>query len=198
SFVTGALTATTITVFVLHVLPGGTYVVLPCDPTITARPIFHEDYLDLPPQHQQDLRALHTELESLTHSDADPEKRNPVPQKHDMGPWQTGTVPLDLSHTDKRKFSSLSGSLRLQLHQLLLKEQQRKIAHDTHQPRPQQHQQRELHNKDSLKQPAQHNDHQPEHNTIQEMQQQQQQLMTTGYKTQDLLGNGLPTSGNNR
>ncbi|CAL4162831.1 unnamed protein product, partial [Meganyctiphanes norvegica] len=45
SFITGALTATTVTLFLLRVVPW-TYVVLPCDPTITARPVQLEDYLD--------------------------------------------------------------------------------------------------------------------------------------------------------
>ncbi|XP_068210854.1 uncharacterized protein [Palaemon carinicauda] len=45
SFITGALTATTVTLFLLRVVPG-TYVVLPCDPTITARPVLMEDYFD--------------------------------------------------------------------------------------------------------------------------------------------------------
>ncbi|XP_047483729.1 trichohyalin-like [Penaeus chinensis] len=66
SFVTGALTATTVTVFLLRVVPG-TYVVLPCDPTITHRPVLLDEYLDSLDKHQEvfpeesliDTRPLH-------------------------------------------------------------------------------------------------------------------------------------------
>ncbi|KAK7057027.1 hypothetical protein SK128_010946 [Halocaridina rubra] len=67
SFITGALTATTVTLFLLRVVPG-TYVVLPCDPTITARPVLMEEYLDRVDKQQEvfpddgslvDTRPLH-------------------------------------------------------------------------------------------------------------------------------------------
>ncbi|XP_066982694.1 probable serine/threonine-protein kinase irlF [Macrobrachium rosenbergii] len=66
SFITGALTATTVTLFLLRVVPG-TYVVLPCDPTITARPVLMEEYFDhiekqevFPDDSLIDTRPLHS------------------------------------------------------------------------------------------------------------------------------------------
>ncbi|KAG7173518.1 hypothetical protein Hamer_G020141, partial [Homarus americanus] len=89
----------------LRVLPG-TYVVLPCDPTITARPVALDDYLDrfdLPPQQHLDLgpqqhldqkgpqqyhdiRALHIELgpQQPPH-DPGPQHVDLGFQKHDPG-----------------------------------------------------------------------------------------------------------------
>lgn len=84
SFITGALTATTVTIFLLRVVPW-TYVVLPCDPTITARPVQLDDYLDRLDQAQskqlaQEEAVIQVEHQPFYKSDS---ARNGIMKKHE-------------------------------------------------------------------------------------------------------------------
>ncbi|XP_064101807.1 uncharacterized protein DDB_G0290301-like [Macrobrachium nipponense] len=110
SFITGALTATTVTLFLLRVVPG-TYVVLPCDPTITARPVLMEDYFDhiekqevFPDDSLIDTRPLHShgvkEVIALHSKKSRPQKKKKkkTPQEKDL-PHQKLTSKVDTQTT---------------------------------------------------------------------------------------------------
>nr|XP_045598456.1 uncharacterized protein LOC123758295 [Procambarus clarkii] len=110
SFVTGALAATTVTLILVRVFPG-TYVVLPCEPTVASRPGVvvdeyqdrldpasrqyqdrldpasrqYQDRLDPASRQYQDVPALHFELSSPRHREPGPQHYYPRTKPSELG-----------------------------------------------------------------------------------------------------------------